>query len=547
MFRILLLPALVIFRAFSCSILIDQFPRFDLFGYDLSFDHALLAENAFGNRNQIFRELAGLALSRPKEDEDGVDFDRLRIAPKLEIHFENEAELFNKLTKLSSSSVCNFERSRALFPTAAKEAVSFEEKVALEAVLADLGRVIFPSLCGLPVGMEDLLLLLSAYFAFNFDCHYYAPEFSSLLELISLFAPRESVSICKRLLSDTNDDALLGDLVSFAVRNGCFFTLWWALESKLVNWSELEEDVRDLVLCILNQSQVKRIFPLKRLLQEFNESFLIHHDSLVAPLPLLWFIAVKASGESELEPSPLLNEILADRTFDWNISDFNGLTILGRWLAGPDEKNIPQILISKLLRLNLITENLVASGFVRLGFVKAIGMISEQEQRFEIKKLSLFMLESREIDWELAVSDALECGQLWLFFRLLDDAVGRRMLDKEFLETQVIEPLVLESLLPGDLSKLFEKSHKALLKLPSWPANLPEYHKNWKVASEAVPESPRSTISLSLGFSRSRSRSKANTTPNLASNVLSSVLDIFERREQHSSLVQKYRQTSATA
>jgi hypothetical protein len=546
---LLLLPSLSISSTFYVN-----FARHDFYGNSLLTDNSLPRTNLYGNENEIFRELAGIALD--VERENVVDFSVLLLKSAGSVQFNCNAPKLISLSSLSSypsSSVSAFERICLLSGT---QELSFEQRLLLEAVLVDLLRVIHPSIVGLSVGVDDLLLLIAVHFVFYSDRRTYDLEFDQLRQVFSYFSGAASEVVSSIISMDPNE-TLTGRLVSFSLQNGNFLSLWWLLQSGHGSWSDLDRvQVEKLVLMVLKQTGIDRAFVLKQIIVEFGGDYPVPDARYLVPIPLLWFVFIEVAKEYNFEGSDLLDLLIEEVSFDWNTCDETGCTIIGCWICyqGAD---FPQILIYRLLRSQLVSRNAASiNGNETISFVKEIGFLSEQKGSIEVGKLARFLLESPQIDWPLAVREAFQSGQLWLFFRLFDDAVSRQVLDEQFLISEILDPLRIESRLPGELCARFERSHDLFLGISSGTVgSIPKYYAKWEAPAAALPKaikSPRSEsflLSRSLNWSRSRSHSQGSSSPkvNMALNVLCSVVEILETRPQYFSLTEAYKHISIKA
>ena len=551
---LLLLPSLGL--SSTCYV---NFARFDLFGNDLFPYFALATENQFGNDNQYFRELASVAMNA--ECAVAVDFSALKVqkaAKDFDHQFRSKAPEMADLSYLgsyASSTLPVFERICLL---SGVEALPMEQKILLEAILVDLLCVIHPSIIGLPLGVDDLLLLISGHFAINSDRHVYDLEFSNLYAMIEFFSGPSREFALKLLSRDPNKD-LIEEMVVLSFERGAFATLWWLLESGHWSWAELsQEQVKGLVVTALNLDSINLLFLFKQIIKRFGGNFPIPDGkNELVPLPLLWFVGVEVAKRSSFGESDLLEELLEEESFNWDICDEFGLTILGRWIWSTDSTDIPQNLINGLLRRELISGNVAALiDSEPVGFVRAIGMISEAEGRIELVKLRRFLLEVPLVDRQLVVLEAFQSGELWLFFSLLSDAVALNALSPAFLRSEILDPLLKESRFPLELAEKFEKSHAAFLVTADHLPSILKYYSKWEqlTPNESIPPATNisSSLSRSLSWSRSRSKSRSRSqgsskSPiaqvNISSNVLSSVLDLLEARQSYLTLHEEYKQS----
>lgn len=502
-------------------------------------DLSLPPDNPYRNDNQLFRKLAGLASSGP--DCGHVDFNALRSGKQEEIHFHEPALEIENLYMLSEEpSVPNqWTRTGKVFPALSKqqEGLTHRQLSIIEGVLVDLSRAMFPSLSGLPIKLNDLLLVITIHLARYFKNGAYSSEFFELLGMLSFFEPHKSASFCQKILYSHNEWPNADELTKFALENDCTFTLWWIIEAGHLH--SLNEDV---IAFIFKQTHINRRGALTRIIQIHSVAYPIPDTkSDSAPWPLLWFIGMRAASDFDL--IQLLDDILEVGEFTWDSVDSNSCTILGRWIKGGDGYEIPSILISTLLRRKVINTYLAVLKPEPLNVVQFVGVLSETEQRYETQKLFQYLLEADIFNWESVVLNALESGQLWMFFHLLNSALYRCQLSKRFVEEELIGRLQDEVYEPGELSAKFKASHEGLLtqlsggEVSSSPSVVFNYHSGWKTEKEEVLlESSSESVGQSWGWlSRNRSRShsshsrKIRIVPvSVTENVLATVREIMQ-------------------
>ncbi len=515
--------------------------RFDWNGNEIRADPSLPRENPFSNENVIFRDLAGAALA----NEDGFDFSVLKLESTQQKQ-KNLAAFKETAAELISLNVCTFPERLLSFPRSClvsnARLLVTRQRYLFEAILVDLLRVIHPSLIGLPFTVDDLLLLVVSHFVLRLDFNFYFFEFDLLKDLFVHFKELKAGTFALQLLYDGWSDELIQQVALYALENGTFFILWWLLEAGHFPWTELtSEQVKELVCLVFNQQEIKRNFVLNRIIEVYSGSFVIYDDA--KPWPLLWFVGIKAANEAAgFVDSELLSSLIASSSFNWDVCDEEGLTVLGKWIYGEE---IPQNLISQVLRAHLITDNLAANG---VGFVGVIGSVTAESGKIQISKLKRCLTEMLKINWSTAVKEAFLSGQLWLFFSVLDDALSAQGLSQDVLCTHVLKPLAIEIESPGALCEAFEKSHQVLLASPV-KSSVFNYYSNWNCRTPSPSASPPSAPSCSiespkqssymfrsLNWNRSRSRSNklptaaVLTTKSIADNVLSSIISLLEAR-----------------
>lgn len=502
---------------------------YDFYGNRLMPDFSLAEGNDYGNDDQEFRQLAGLVVAEDAIKPGMYVFDSFK--------FEDEAA--DSLVAITPPRQVNF------------SLILTRKMVYLKGMLLfDLMTVIHPSLKDFYIPIEDVMVLVCAHFLTVFDAHAYSDEFEVLASVLAREKANEVAQLCRDWLIEAQWDQLsaLTGLVHYVLNSQHFISVWWLLESELISFSHLPNlpDFLDLLFAV----EIKRAGVVAKLLDHFSEYYLLEG------IPLLWTVAIKAEFEDDYE----VIELLLDDNYDWNCADKEGLTLLGRWLRQVVSEEIPKLVSDRFIQ-SLLRENSLANQLTRRlpnakSYIYEIGLILQENPLTDsllmamIKKMATISvsLPYNEVQWEVMFLEALESGQIWLLLRVLDDGVSSNAFTSEFLEQHLIEPLLMESIAPGELSSLFEASHAALITLLKWPKNIPRYDQTWTPISRSDSSnslnSPRSATFL-INLSRSRSLSRCSSPaapPSISQNVLKSVYEIFTTRSKHARLIPKANQ-----